>query len=248
LADSVVAFHGFTQRGSAWDEVAARLQVPVVAPDLPGHGPNRALGWDAAARWAIGVIESAPQPTVATGYSMGGRLALAAVLERPAIAEHLVLVSSSAGIADAGERTRRRAGDGALARWIEREGTAAFLDDWLERPMFAGLQRRGDAWRAADRAAREGSDPARLAAALRGLGPGMMPYLGGRLGELRMPVTLVVGERDPDYVAAAREMAAVVPRARLVVIPDAGHAVVGEAPEAVAEVLREVVANEHVFD
>jgi 2-succinyl-6-hydroxy-2,4-cyclohexadiene-1-carboxylate synthase len=248
LADSVAAFHGFTQRGSAWDEVAALLNLPVVAPDLPGHGQNAPLGWDAATRWAIGVIESAPGSTVVAGYSMGGRLALAAVLERPAIAAHLVLVSSSAGIAGEGERTRRRAADGALARWIEREGTSAFLDEWLARPMFAGLMRRGAAWAAADRAAREGSDAVRLAGALRGLGQGSMPFVGDRLAGLEAPLTLVVGERDPDYVAAARAMADRAPRARLVVVPEGGHAVVGEAPEAVAGVLREVVADEHLFD
>jgi 2-succinyl-6-hydroxy-2,4-cyclohexadiene-1-carboxylate synthase len=244
----VTAFHGFTQRASAWDEVVELLPVPLVAADLPGHGRNPALGWDAATRWAIGVIESAPGATVVAGYSMGGRLALAAALERPAIAEHLVLISSSAGIADEGERTRRRAADGALARWIEREGTSAFLDDWLDRPMFAGLQVRGEAWAAADRASREVSDPGRLAEALRGLGQGSMPYLGGRLGALETPVTLVVGEHDAAYVQTAGDMAAALPRVRLVVVPGAGHSVVGEAPGAVAEVLREVIANEHVFD
>lgn len=248
MAESVTAFHGFTQRGSAWDEVAALLPVPLVSPDLPGHGRNPALGWDAATRWAVGVIESAPGSTAVVGYSMGGRLALAALLERPTIAEHLVLISSSVGIADEGERTRRRAADGALARWIEREGVAAFLDEWLGRPMFAGLQGRGEAWAAADRAAREGSDPGRLAEALRGLGTGSMPYLGGRLGVLATPVTVVVGEGDPAYVRAAGDMITALGRARLVVVPGVGHPVVGEAPGAVAEVLREVVANEHVFD
>lgn len=248
MADAVVAFHGFTQRGSSWDEVAGLLGLPVVAPDLPGHGQNPPLGWDAATRWAIGVINSAQGATVVAGYSMGGRLALAAVLERPAITEHLVLVSASAGIAGEGERTRRRAADGALARWIEREGTSAFLDEWLSRPMFAGLARRGEAWAAADRAAREGSDAARLAGALRGLGQGSMPYVGDRLASLEIPVTLVVGERDPDYLAVARAMADRAPRARLVVVPEAGHALLGEAPEAVAGALRAVVADEHLFD
>jgi 2-succinyl-6-hydroxy-2,4-cyclohexadiene-1-carboxylate synthase len=242
LAESIVAFHGFTQRGSSWDEVAATVPVPVHAPDLPGHGHNPPLGWDAAARWAVGAAGLGEAPVVLAGYSLGARLALGAVLERPAIAEHLVLVSVSPGIEDLGARTRRRSADGAKARWLEREGTAAFLDDWLARPMFAGLARRGEEWRAADRALRLGNEAVPLAGALRSLGQGMMPYLMPRLVEIGVPVTLVVGELDERYVAMAEEMADVLPAGRVVVVPGAGHAVVGEDPAAVAEVLREAVA------
>lgn len=248
MAESVVALHGFTQRGSSWDEVAAMLPVPVVAPDLPGHGAVPPLGWDPAARWAIGVVETAPRPAVLAGYSMGGRVALGAVLERSESVCHLVLISASAGIDDLGERTRRRSADGALAGWLERVGIEVFLEDWMGRPMFAGLERRGAVWLAAEREGRAANSPAGLAAALRLLGQGTMPYLGGRLGEVRVPVTLVVGERDAPYREIAAAMAAKLPTARLVVVPGAGHSVLGEDPEAVAAVMGAIVADEHTFD
>ena len=56
-----------------------------------------------------------------------------------------------------------------------------------------------------------------------------MPPLWDRLGELTMPVTLVVGERDAKFRAIAERMGAPV-----VVVPGAGHAVHLEAPAAVA--------------
>jgi pimeloyl-ACP methyl ester carboxylesterase len=49
-----------------------------------------------------------------------------------------------------------------------------------------------------------------------------------------MPVALVVGERDQKFRAIATEMAAGLPRATVVVVPGAGHAVHLEAPAAVA--------------
>ena len=49
--------------------------------------------------------------------------------------------------------------------------------------------------------------PAGLARALRGLGTGALPPLWDRLGELTMPVTLIVGERDAKFQAIADEMA-----------------------------------------
>ena len=73
-----------------------------------------------------------------------------------------------------------------------------------------------------------------LAAALRGLGTGVMPSLWGRLTELTVPVTLVVGDRDAKFLAIAEQMASALPAARLVVAEGAGHAVPLEAPDVVA--------------
>jgi pimeloyl-ACP methyl ester carboxylesterase len=69
-----------------------------------------------------------------------------------------------------------------------------------------------------------------LAAALRGMGTGVMTPLWGRLGELEMPVTWVVGERDAKFRALAPDDA--------VVIPGAGHAAHLENPAAVADAIR----------
>ena len=57
---------------------------------------------------------------------------------------------------------------------------------------------------AAAHADRLRNTPAGLARALRGLGTGALPSLWDRLGELPMPVTLVVGERDEKFRAIAR--------------------------------------------
>jgi pimeloyl-ACP methyl ester carboxylesterase len=64
-----------------------------------------------------------------------------------------------------------------------------------------------------------------------------MPPLWDRLGELALPVTLVVGERDAKFRAIAERMAQRLPRGEVVVVEDAGHAVALEAPAAVAEAI-----------
>ena len=61
-----------------------------------------------------------------------------------------------------------------------------------------------------------------------------MPPLWQRLGELTMPVTAIVGERDAKFRAIAERMAERLPDARVVVVPGAGHAAHLEQPEAVA--------------
>jgi 2-succinyl-6-hydroxy-2,4-cyclohexadiene-1-carboxylate synthase len=76
-----------------------------------------------------------------------------------------------------------------------------------------------------------------LAAVLRGLGTGVMRPLWERLGEVRVPVTLVVGERDAKFRDVAERMAPLLRDGRVVVAPGAGHAVHLEAPGEVARAI-----------
>ena len=82
-----------------------------------------------------------------------------------------------------------------------------------------------------------------LAHSLRQLGIGRMPPLWDRLQELRAPTLLVVGSLDAKFGELARRMAARIPDARVVSIPDAGHAVQVEAPRALAEALSGFLAE-----
>src|SRR5207247_11255374 len=53
-----------------------------------------------------------------------------------------------------------------------------------------------------------------------------------RLTALPMPVLVLVGEQDGPFVGPSQRIAKVVPGARLVVIPDAGHSPQFENPDA----------------
>jgi 2-succinyl-6-hydroxy-2,4-cyclohexadiene-1-carboxylate synthase len=65
----------------------------------------------------------------------------------------------------------------------------------------------------------------------------VMTPLWDRLGELAMPVTLVAGERDEKFRAVAERMAGLIPAARVVVAPGAGHAVHLEAADVLADAI-----------
>jgi 2-succinyl-6-hydroxy-2,4-cyclohexadiene-1-carboxylate synthase len=229
-----LALHGFTQRGSMWDEVAALAGGDWSAPDLPGHGGRPACSWEEAVALVGGLLEGVAPPRCLVGYSMGGRLALAAALDHPSPVDRLVVFSASAGIEEGADRQRRRAEDLALADRLEAMGVGAFVDEWLSRPLFAGLAARPPAWRADDRQARAGNDASGLAAALRLLGQGAQPYLGDRLGELGLPVLLVAGGEDRRYADLAGRLGERIARATVAEVAGAGHAVVGERPAEVA--------------
>jgi 2-succinyl-6-hydroxy-2,4-cyclohexadiene-1-carboxylate synthase len=234
----LVLLHGFTQTGRSWQPVlhALAARYRAVAPDLPGHGGFAARRPASFAACDAYLRELARDPITLAGYSMGGRIALHAAAGALGVrVRRLVLIGASPGLADPAERAARAADDAALADRIEAIGLEAFVREWGAQPLFAGMPRGIADVAAADRM--RNTAPG-LAAALRGLGTGAMPSLWYRLGELALPVDLVVGERDAKFRGIAERMAAVLPDARLHVVPGAGHAVHLEAPEAVADVLR----------
>jgi 2-succinyl-6-hydroxy-2,4-cyclohexadiene-1-carboxylate synthase len=242
VAADLVLLHGFTQTGRSWDGVRERLEGggqryrEVAAPDLRGHGAAsdaRPASFAAVTADLDAVV--APGALLA-GYSMGGRIALHYALARPGRVARLVLIGASPGLADPAERAARRAADDALADRIERIGVGAFAEEWAALPLFAGQPPEARAIAAAER---RRNTAAGLAAALRGLGTGVMAPLWDRLGELAaVDVDLLAGERDEKFRALAGQMAARLERATLTVVPGAGHAVHLEAPGAVAAVLR----------
>ena len=236
MAAELVLLHGFTQTGRSWQPVlhALAARYRAIAPDLPGHGEfaERRPASFAACDAYVRVLADAP--ITLAGYSMGGRIVLHAALSLGPRVRRLVLVGASPGIADPAERAARAAEDAALAARIEAIGLEAFAREWGAQPLFAGMPRGIAEIAHADRMR---NTAAGLAAALRGLGTGVMPPLCDRLGELTVPVELLVGERDEKFLAIAERMAAALTDARLHVVPGAGHAAHLEAPEAVAEVI-----------
>src|SRR3954467_14825834 len=231
---TLVRLHGFTQTRQSWRRTVRALQgrYRALAPDLPGHGQSahRTPSFDACAAY-VRALAPAPTFTLA-GYSMGGRIALHAGLTLgPEIVTRLLLVGAGPGVADPAERAARRKADDALAERIETLGIEDFAREWGSQPLFAGQPERVAAGAYADRLR---NTPAGLAAALRGLGTGVMDPLWDRLPGLAIPVTLVVGERDAKFRGIAEAMRARLPNAQLVVVEGAGHAVQLEKPAAVA--------------
>ena len=76
------------------------------------------------------------------------------------------------------------------------------------------------------------NDPVGLAQSLRHSGTGVLPSLWERLPEITVPTLIVVGILDTKFVEIGARMCALVPHARLVVVPDAGHCVHFERPHA----------------
>ena len=244
---AAVLVHGFGGSSGAWGEellahVAVRCRVFVV--DLIGHGqsakPHVPERYDVRAL-VDDLIELLDVLEIGTptwiGYSMGGRLTLAAAALRPDRVTSLVLEGASPGLETEADRVSRRASDETLARLLEHEGIEAFADHWMALPIFASRRRLTIAQRNAIRRRLVANDPKALAACLRGFGRGAQPSFWSVLESIDVPVHLVVGEADTSSLKTAEQMDALLPRAKLTVVPGCGHTVYLDAPQAWLDVV-----------
>jgi 2-succinyl-6-hydroxy-2,4-cyclohexadiene-1-carboxylate synthase len=239
--DPLVLLHGFTGSAATWEPHMSELARGffTVAIDHLGHGQS-----DAPAdpeRYAIGfaaedILSVLDQLHIdrahVLGYSMGGRVALALAIIAPERLSALILESASPGLPAAEARRERGARDAALAASIERDGVEAFADRWERLPLFASQTQLPDDVRSRLRAQRLRNTPAGLANSLRGLGQGVQAPMHEYLPEVRIPTLVLAGALDPDYCERGREMNRLIPGARLEIVPDAGHAIHLEQPEA----------------
>ncbi len=203
--------------------------------DLPGHG--RSLGRPAHLYTMEGVTQALADVLddagidccTLVGYSMGGRVALSFSTLYPDRVRRLVLESASPGLPDPAARSERRSLDGERAKEIEKD-LVGFLEKWYRQPLFASLERHGLIEEMVTK--RGQNDPAELARALRGLSPGRQESLWDRLTDLPMPTLLLAGVLDEKYDRITERVARQIEHAHRVLVPEAGHNVHAERPQA----------------
>jgi pimeloyl-ACP methyl ester carboxylesterase len=228
---------GTTRTG--WDPqlVALADGYRCVAWDQPGYGlspaPADALSFpllaDAVARF-IDALGAADAHVV--GLSMGGQIAMHTALRHPDRVRSLALLDTSPAFGLNGtdpEEWKRLRLDALDAG----ETPTSIAEPVLRSIMAPGVSAGAVA---AAVSSMERISSAGLRAAIE-----LLPShdVRGRLGELRAPTLVLVGEHDEETPLAYAELiAGGIPGARLEVIPGSGHIANLEAPAAVNAALR----------
>ena len=164
------------------------------------------------------------------GYSMGGRLALHALLGKEHPWQAAVIVSAHSGLESQAERESRRASDAAWAGKALMGNWQEFLTEWNAQPILA------------DAAIRDPQATGSLVMRRREIARSFVDWSLGtqeplweRLHEITVPVLWVAGENDAKFRALAERAVAEIPRATLAIAPGAGHRVPWEAEEWLAD-------------
>lgn len=238
--------HGFTGAPESWRQVAeeASSERPPLTPTLTGHGAD----WQRTAvasfagevmRLASVVAETA-RPRLLCGYSMGSRLALGLLSDRPDLFDAAVLIGMHPGLPDEAARAERRALDAGRVRQLRQEGLPAFVSAWERLPLFATQQDLPDEALEVQRATRLGHDSEGLARSLEVLGLAEMPDYAPAIASIEVPVTLMTGSLDRKFSEIASALADLNPQVEAEVVEGVGHNVLLEAPTAVAATMKRV--------
>ena len=158
------------------------------------------------------------------GYSMGGRLALHALLEKDHPWQAAVIVSAHPGLETESERASRRATDAQWATQSLAGNWQQFLDAWNAQAVLGTAPMR-DPQASSSLIARRRE----VARSFVDWSLGTQQPLWERLGEISIPVLWVAGENDPKFLSLAERATALIPNAHLAIAPGAGHRVPWEA-------------------
>jgi pimeloyl-ACP methyl ester carboxylesterase len=241
----LVFLHGGGQNAHTWDLVLTRLGRPAVALDLPGHGhaswrPDRDYGpWRNATAVAAALDHLAVRGKPVIGMSLGGLTTIALADTRPDLVGRCALVDITPG-STATVRTlpTEQLGTIALTRGPRTFDT---VEEMIELAVRASPRRPASAvrrgvlhnayqrpdgrwtWRYDQRRPDDHPDAAPLWAAL---------------GRLRMPVMVVKGAASAvTTLADLRQVGRRLPGTRIEIVPDAGHAVQSDQPDALARLI-----------
>lgn len=201
---------------------AAQLNVFQDGRAIDGYGLS-----DRLEKMAHCVLDEAPERFDLFGHSMGGRVALEVYRMAPERIARLALVSTGVHPVREGEAEKRA----ALQRLGREQGFEALVDHWLP-PMIGEANRNNEAivgpLRRMCLAKGQGVFDAQIAALLN------RPAVEDLLARISCPTLVMVGALDEwSPVAQHKQIAAAIPGADLVVVPNAGHMVTAEAPAAV---------------
>ncbi len=240
----LVLVHGVGASLEAWDEVVSCLGdgLRTIRLDLRGHGasgkPPGPYHIDDFVGDVITVMDHfAIGSCHLAGHSLGALIAQGVALAHPRRLDRLVLLSGIAGrTADERHRVEKRlalVADGIPGAHFESSVSRWFTDDFIRRHPDI-IARQAEANRR--------NDPAAYAASYRVL---TETDFAERLRDITAPTLIVTGEHDlGSNTRMARYMHATIPHSSLHILADLKHAILTEAPDAIAALMKDFIRQD----
>ena len=227
------ALHGAVGMAADWKELSRSLAqdgLTVRSVDLWRYLDCCPMPlWDFAKAFneEVRAVDSAP---VLLGYSLGGRLALHALLDDQQLWQRAVIVSAHTGLTDGDEKLQRLGRD---AEWAAKALTSdwkQFLAEWNSQSVLAGEPLPGRSQLEVRRQA--------VARSFMDWSLGQQDDLLPKMSQITCPIDWVVGGRDEKFSNLGEMVTREVPSIDLYEISGAGHRVPWDCPKDFASLVR----------
>ena len=213
-----IALSGFLGDKSDWNHFSLS---PLHAVDILDYREANFSSW--AERFNGQIFNQTSAPRCLIGYSMGGRLALHALIQDPPLWDCAVIISAHPGLQNSQERRRRRVSDEAWAERFEHESWSKLLSAWNSQAVFqhssSTFQRDESQF-----------DRERLANLLRWGSLGAQDDLRETIFSIHLPILWLVGEGDEKFVQICSSLKFHHPLSKVVALPGCGHRVPWDEP------------------
>ena len=172
-----------------------------------------------------------PEPTL-VAYSMGGRLALHALLAEPDLWKSAIIISAHPGLSDEDERAARRQKDAEWSALALKGEWVDFLEQWNTQGVLRGA---GDMPDRTPLKTRRAS----IARSFIDWSLGAQADLFPNMAEISCPLLWLTGESDGKFTEVAKKAVMNIPQAEHQIIPDCGHRLPWENPSEFSRLVQE---------
>lgn len=230
----IIFIHGYPLDHTIWLPLVLNLETHarLILPDLRGHGqspaPAGVYSMELLAADILALMdELGLQKVIIAGHSVGGYIALHFARDYPERLAGLALVASNC-FGDLPERKQNRLD---TAEKVERTGKVDFIGESMVPSLTPDI-----ALQARLQLIVEKAKPAGVAGILRGMA--QRKDTCAILSNLNVPAVIIAGELDKHLtIERANQMAKLMKKPWLEIIPGSGHMPMMESPQKVSQIL-----------
>ena len=222
---TTITLHGFLGLPSDWDYWKKENPHLIAYPIKPSES---CVTW--AHQFNKWVQQNTKAPRKLVGYSMGGRLALHALIQNPSLWKEVVIISSNIGLKNTSSRVERLLNDQKWAHKFRHDPWDLLMRDWEAQSIFKGSRTP----------IRNERDYVRedLAHFLENFSLAKQEYLLPEISKLNVPIQWVTGALDVNAETHAKDIIKCHLHSSHLSIPNGTHRVHLEFPEVISSILR----------